>query len=363
MSFFSNLFKSKEEKPITPYQEFWDWFIKNEKKLYKAIQHEDNIDEKVLDPLIERLHIVNEYFYCQVGMFNDTTADLVITAEGDIKSFVFVDDIIDAAPKLPNWKFTNLKPKDGTDLTTHMAGYTFSPETLGFIANIDPDYPDEIEITLIHKDFNAQNEKAITNGSYIYLDTILGEYNAAIIIDSVIVKGTEGLENELIPIQKLENYLIWREKEFIEKYKGIRNSNDEKDTFSSYEAKTKEGNPVFAIMNRSLLDWDAKPSYPWMMVIEFTYEGNNGLPNDENYKTMDVFEDELVILLKSTEGYLNIGRQTGGNSRQLYFGCKEFKKSSKTTAALIQKYKTQLDITYDIYRDKYWRTLNRFIHI
>ena len=214
----------------------------------------------------------------------------------------------------------------------------------------------------MHKDYNEQDERTITNGSFIFLDTILGEYNAAIIIDSVTVKGKESIDNELISIKKLEEYLIWREKEFIEKYKGSRKS-DEKDTFSSYEAKSKQGNPIFAIMNSSLLDWEAKPSHPWMMVIEFTYEGNNGMPDEINYKTMDDFEDELVAVLKNTEGYLNIGRQTGENKRHLYFACKEFKKASKTTAELIEKYKTTLDITYDIYRDKYWRTLNRFIHI
>ena len=43
-------------------------------------------------------------------MYDDKTAELIITAESDIKTFVFVEELIDEAPVLKGWKFTALKP-------------------------------------------------------------------------------------------------------------------------------------------------------------------------------------------------------------------------------------------------------------
>lgn len=52
-------------------------------------------------------------------MYNASTAELVVTADGDIKTFVWVEELIAAAPKLANWKFTALKPATGSGRRQH----------------------------------------------------------------------------------------------------------------------------------------------------------------------------------------------------------------------------------------------------
>jgi hypothetical protein len=32
------------------------------------------------------------------------------------------------------------------------------------------EYPDEIDITIVHKDFNEENKTTITSGTFIFLD-------------------------------------------------------------------------------------------------------------------------------------------------------------------------------------------------
>jgi hypothetical protein len=366
MKFLNKLFGSKKEAREATPKDFWDWFQAHEKAFYKALKKKydrDRLDKDVLVPIMKQLHTINSQFYCQVGMENADTADLVITAEGDIKSFVFVDELIAAAPKIPHWTFTNLKPASGLTISVEMENYVFDKETISFYANNHAQYPDEIDLTLVHKDFNKDNDSTITNGCLIFLDTILGEYNALTLIDSVTVKGMDATNKDLIPIEKLNSFLIWREKEFVEKYKGFR-LDDTEDEFANFEAETKDGLPFMAVMNRSLLDWDAKSSHPWMMTIEIEYDGkaHQGMPDETTYELMNQFDEALTQLLPCSEGYLNIGRETGDNSRIIYFACKEFKKASKTTAELIKKYK-QLPITYEIDKDKYWRVLNRFMEV
>jgi Family of unknown function (DUF695) len=361
MNFLNKLFGKKKEVEIQTYQDFWMWFQQNEKHFFKIIKEQKNVDEDCLSHIVNKIQLLNEDFYCQVGMENDDTADLVITSDGNIKNFVFVDEIIAAAPKLNNWVFTNLKQATSFDARISMYNYDFDAETISFYSNPKKDYPDEIDITLVHKNYNEHNKDKITTGTFLFLDTILGELEAATLIDSVDVKGLEKDSSELIPLEKLQDFLRWREKEFVEKYKGLV-VDDNDDEYISATAETKKGLPIVAIINRTLLDWDAKSSHPWMMVIEIKYECHNdsGMPDRETSELMGQFDDDLTDLLPNTEGYLNIGRQTGDGERTIYFGCKEFKKSSKTTHELIQKYANRLSISYDIYKDKYWMTMDRY---
>jgi hypothetical protein len=75
---------------------------------------------------------------------------------------------------------------------------------------------------------------------------------------------------------------------------------------------------------------------------------------------MTRFEDELGGRLVDSAGYLNLGRQTTKGKRNIYWACKEFRTSSKTVHELILAYQKDLAISYTIYKDKYWRTMDAF---
>jgi Family of unknown function (DUF695) len=181
------------------------------------------------------------------------------------------------------------------------------------------------------------------------------------LIDSIKVTGPSPDLPDSIPIVKLKDYLVWREKEFIEKYKSTAydTSNDQ---FAVMEARDKEDQLVLATINQDILNWDGKASHPWMMFIEIKYDGskNNGMPDNDTYQLMNEFEDELSTQLKDIDGYLNLGREIYNGVRTIYFACKEFRTPSRTTAQLIAKYKGRLEISYDIIKDKYWMCMNRF---
>jgi hypothetical protein len=362
MGLFGKIFGSKGGMTIVDNHSFWKWFTENEKGFFKVIKNGERIDEKFLQEVMKKLQQLNGQLYCLAGMFDDTTAELVITPEGDIKTIVFAEELVAAAPALNGWRFTALKPPIGFDgISIEMDGYKFDNETIGFFSTTQPDYPDEIEITLVHKDFNEQDETIISNGSAIYLDNALGELNAATMIDSLKVTGVTPAGTELIPMEKLDKFLRWREKEFLEKYKGTRRDT-ENDPYYSIEAQDENGLPVLAIINQELMEWDSKASHPWMLVIEIKYDGenNNGMPGNEVYELMNEFEEKLIGELPDTEGYLNIGRQTHDSKRTIFFACKEFRKASKASNTMIEEYAEKLDASYAIYKDKYWMTLNKF---
>lgn len=355
MGFLKKIFGSKEPPTINNYADFWHWFKQHEQSFFKTVKNHDKVDENFLNKLTPLLLQLSDDFYCVTGMAEDDTAELIITTDGTVKDFVFAEEFIAEAPAIKGWRFTALKPPcDIESMGIKMSGYDFDDSNINFYSNDHAEYPDEIDITLVHKDYTEENKETITSGSLIYLDNMLGEYNTAIMLDTVQVEGPSN-NIDLIPIDKLPGYLKWRQKEFVEKYDGLRYGTEE-DSYSSMEAEDEDGRPVFAIINRDLINWDAKASHPWMMVIEIKFDGgkNEGLPDADINEIMNDFEDGLLQRLPDADGYLNIGRETYNGTRTIYFACKEFRRSSKTTALLIKQFSSQLEITYDIFKDKYW---------
>ena len=352
----------KKNSPITSYGEFWAWFQRHEKAFFNVVKRQGNIEKEFFDKLSPKLKELKEGFFYLTGMYDAHTAELVITADGSIKNIVFVEELIDAAPQIKGWKFTALKPAlDIKDVDIEMGGYKFGINNLSFFSNEFIGYPDEIDITVVHEDFNEENKSLITNGTYIFLDNYLGELEFATTIDSLTVAGSSEAPKELIPIKKLKDFLIWRQKEFLEKYEGTRHDT-ESDNYSMLEAELQNGNFLFAVINIDLLNWECKASHPWILTAEIKYQGdnNNGMPDQVTYKLLEEIETKIGEELKDYEGSLNIGRQTADGVREIYYACNDFRKPSKVLKKIQEAYLNKIEISYDIYKDKYWQSFNRF---
>ncbi|MES2485300.1 MAG: DUF695 domain-containing protein [Bacteroidota bacterium] len=362
MSLLKSIFK-KKEAPILSYADFWNWFQKNEKAFFKCVKNAHNIEKNFFYKLSPKLDELQEGFYYLTGMYNDTTAELIITIEGVVKNIVFAEELINAAPKIKGWKFTALRQESGLEnANISMEGYKFNDETLSFYPNMNPECPDDIDITLVHKDYSEENKNNIISGSYIFLDTYLGELNSLTTIDNINIINKPDPGIELIPIEKLKSFLIWREKEFTEKYDGVRH-NTENDNYSIIEAEYKSGYKMIAFINSDLLSWDAKASHPWIATITIEYNGehNNGMPDEETYPLLYNLEDAIMAELKDYEGYLNIGRQIAKGEREIYFACKEFRKPAKVMKKFEPYFSGEMKVSYTIYKDKYWQSFDRFI--
>jgi hypothetical protein len=360
MRLFRQLFPRKQ-KQIENYTDFWNWFRANEKSFFETVRRQKGIEKHFFDKLAPQLNEVKDGFFFLAGMLDENTVELILTADGTIKNIVFVEELVNAAPPIEGWKFTSLKPpSDIENVRIDMAGYTFDRDTLSFYPNDHNDYPDEIDITIVHRDYKESDKTTITNGVYIFLDNFIGELDSVTTIDNVKIVGKEHAEKELIPIEKLKGFLQWRVKEFIEKYEGTLQKTDP-DKFSVLEAKLETGNKLIAVINTDILAWDKKASHPWIVTWEIGYDGrsNNGMPDNPTYQLLNEIEDKVLLQLKDFDGYLNIGRQTAENVREIYFACKDFRKPSKVLYQLTKDH-PKMAINYDIYKDKYWRSFYRF---
>ncbi len=361
MSFLKNIFK-KKDTPIKNYNDFWNWFQDNEKTFFNVVKAKSGIEKDFFDKLSPKLAELKEGFYYLTGMYDDNTVELVLTADGNTKNIVFVEELVEQAPKINGWKFTALKPAmDIENVLIEMAGYKFDGDNLFFYSNDYALYPDEIDICVIHIERTEENKQQIGNGTYIFLDNYLGELDFVNNIDILKVISKHEAEKELVPIAKLKDFLTWRQKEFIEKSEGVR-YDTQNDEHSILEAELESGNMLIAVVNTQLLNWESKASHPWIAVITIKFDGrnNNGMPNENDYQSLNEIEESMLQKLSDKDGYLYIGRQTTDNERDIYFACKDFREPSKVF------FKTQIDnsdkfeIEYDIYKDKYWQSFERF---
>jgi len=361
MSFFKSIFKTKDETPKS-HADFWTWFQKKERDFFNVVKNGKDIEKGFFDKLSSKLGELKDGYFYLTGMYDDNTVELVLTADGNPKNIVFVEELVEAAPIIAGWKFTALKPAlDIKDVSIEMGDYKFDSDTLSFYANELSDYPDEIHVTLVHNDLTEENKKQILNGACIFLDNYLGELDFLNKIDNLTITSKKEAKKDLISIDKLKDFLAWRQKEFIEKYEGIR-YDTENDTHSILEAELQSGNKLIAVINTELLNWNSKASHPWISVLTLKYDGsnNNGMPNEKDYKLLDTIEEEVMQELKDIDGYLNIGRQTAKGERDIYFACKDFRKPSKVFFKMKQKFSDSFEIEYDIYKDKYWQSFERF---
>lgn len=361
MRFFKNIFNAKQEQ-IKSYTDFWAWFQKNEKGFYNAVKNPKTIERDFFSKLSPKLGELKDGYFYLTGMLDENTAELIFTADGIIKNIVFVEELIASAPKIEGWKFTALKPAMNVENTSiEMAGFKFNAQNLFFYSNEFPEYPDEIDICIIHSDMTDENRQVIINGTYIFLDNYLGEIDFLNNIDNLKIINKSEAEKELIPIFKLKDFLKWRQKEFNEKYEGIRYET-ENDTHSILEAELNGGQKVMAVVNTELLNWDSKASHPWIAVLTLKYDGthNNGMPNENDYELLDQIQAEILKELIDADGFLNIGRQTGNGEREIFFACKDFRKPSKVFYEAQKMYSERFEIEYDIYKDKYWQSFERF---
>lgn len=353
---------SKKEAMIQSNDEFWNWFLKHEKEFFKTVQSGENIHKDFFDKLAPKLDEIHGGIYFLTGMFDDQTAELVLTPDGVIRNIYAIEELVNAAPEINGWKFTALKPaSDIKDVSINYEGFKINKDNLKFYPNIHEGYPDEIDLTIVYDDFEEEKRPIVTNAVYIFLDNYLGELHSVTLIDNMKIAGTEGISEELIPIEKLKDYLIWREKEFVEKYEGTRH-NTENDGYANYEGKTKDGSVILALINTTLMQWDKKASHPWVFIVGIPFEDchNGGLPDEKTYKLLDEIEEEIMQILPDSDGFLNIGRETANNKREIFFTCKDFRKPTKVADELIKKYHGVFEISYEIYKDKYWQSFRHY---
>ncbi len=195
---------------MTDPQSFWTWFAENHTRFEQLNQSEQR--EELLDELLNRLHEVCPDLYFQIGGKPNQPTELIISAEGNLDYFGEVERLVRQAPEIPNWKIIPFKPAHGFDFVLKYHDIEFDAHQMSFLPLEHPDHPEAIGLRIGHKDYTKEEDQAFVTGTFLLLDTAIGEKSAAMDIDFMeVVTLPDNLEDTgYIELIKLAEYIAWK---------------------------------------------------------------------------------------------------------------------------------------------------------
>ena len=177
---------------------FWSWFAAH-RQTYEALISgmESGGGGQAPSPAImsgiERLHEAlggyDERLKFEFGRDELKRFDLVITADGDADAFDSVFKLVAAAPAIPGWVITPLKPRRPEALpAAEVEGQMVSSERFRFHASPDPDAPGKsVVIVLVDAPDIDERADLYDQLAYLSVDTQLGELDSVRLISGVMV--------------------------------------------------------------------------------------------------------------------------------------------------------------------------------
>lgn len=348
--------------PSAAIKNFWLWFEAHAPAFNTILENGDNIEQSIFVPLAEHLRTLDADIFFLLGYKKDQAAELILTADGNVKNMFLIDELVALAPEVPDWKFVAHKQSMDLDhLRITIGGFDFNKDTIFFRPVVHEDFPDLIDMEVIYKKYDAEQITTINQGIFIFLDNYLGEVNFVKNIDNIRIVAAVEDEAEVVPIYKLKNYLIWREKEFIEKYNETTSAIAE-ESYTVLSAQLPDEQSMIAVINTKVLNWDAKASHPWIGVFAITYESSlhDGFPDEVVLQSLEQLEQDLLDNLPLERGFIHIGRQTSGGVREIFFTTKDYDMLARVFYRIKDLYTNEFEINTDIYKDKYWRTFDKY---
>lgn len=180
-------------------RDFWRWLSAHRAQIHAEIKgpgaptdHSWSIKE-----LGRRLQLVDGGLVHEIGMADDSTIELIISADGITEAFPAVIELVKSAPQLNGFKITAFRPRWPDDgLQLQVAGQTITDELLTYRLTADGELLG-LELFL---DCDLDHE-AQTMVGFLSLDQRLGEYDVATGLRWI--EFSAGRPDDALPITQL----------------------------------------------------------------------------------------------------------------------------------------------------------------
>jgi hypothetical protein len=195
---------------INKEKKFWNWFKKNNAKFLFLNEVDDEIKEKHMDDFITQLHKYNEGLYFLIGGHpDDKKVELVITAEGIVEYFSAVEKLVEAAPELERWSIIAFKPPEGADFITEIGNRIFDPNEITFIPLETKQDPKAVGIQVCFPEFSDEEKDLFIQGTYLMIDSIIGEKSVAQDIDYLtVIKTPDNISKiDTLKLSELDQFI------------------------------------------------------------------------------------------------------------------------------------------------------------
>jgi hypothetical protein len=195
-------------------KEFWEWFKVNNSAYLFINEIEDKAEkQRLLDNFMKHLHKYCDKLYFQIGGDREDDQELIITAEGNSDYFNTVEELIDNAPSIPNWKFIAfLQPNFNEDFHINYEGVVLASNEMYFLPLDHEDSPSLIGFRIGIKNYDQlKDNKWLQATVYKIIDTLVGEKAFALDIDYIEINELpENPKGEgMFELTGLPSYVEW----------------------------------------------------------------------------------------------------------------------------------------------------------
>jgi hypothetical protein len=189
---------------------FWDWFGANQAKFLFSTSVEEAERDRMMEEFGTELHKYHPHLFFLMGGHPDhQDVELIITAEGISEYFPFVEELVSHAPQLKGWKIIAFKPPLGKGLNVEIGGVVFDPSKTIFIPLHNEEAPDGVGINICYPDYSEEQRNLFLQGTYIMLDTLLGERSTTLDIDylDVMITPTDIANYDFRHLDDIKEYI------------------------------------------------------------------------------------------------------------------------------------------------------------
>ena len=166
---------------------FWQWFQRNEERLFSFEKDRD----KIFDALSEAMKKVHPDLTFEFSpVLEGGRREFVISAAGIKSAFAAVETLHAVAPKLPRWIFVKFRPRRTPIHDLEYAGRKVRCQDVHYLLFRD-DKPGKIGVMLFLDGYKEEKKSDWGQIGYLFLDEALGEYDVEMKVGAVVFQSRD----------------------------------------------------------------------------------------------------------------------------------------------------------------------------
>jgi hypothetical protein len=190
-----------------PINEFWTWFIKNEKDLRNFEKDPD----RYLNKIARQINKVQDGLAIELGTPKDGLIEMTISADGVATLFPVVIKIVEKAPELKGWKFYAFRQRQPKEKIKEFTLSNGANElNVGDLKFYPIEEDDALDIIIFVNGLTEENRNQIAYAGLLLLDNILGEYDCVTKVrhyDFQPMPEDQSEKEDLLPLSEIADFV------------------------------------------------------------------------------------------------------------------------------------------------------------
>lgn len=194
-----------------PVVQFWTWFQRNEERLSKTASD----PTQLLFNIQEQLLRVDSGVHMEMRP-GSQVQHIVFTADGDIRLFPLLKELVEKAPPLERWQFTAFRQRmDSAELSRMPVSVNGQARYISELSFLPVMSKDSLDLIIYVPGINSENYMSVAFECLQLLDHLLGEWDAATQVrhyDFQRVPWQREERMRLRPLQQLPSFIDSRKR-------------------------------------------------------------------------------------------------------------------------------------------------------